>query len=892
MGSSPAIMTTKVRPDSPVALDILRALARSLTANFKLPLKWGESSCTDGNTIWIRPKLPYLSESKETWPVWFETLRGITAHEAFHILWSDFKAWERYLQDPDLTGYFHPEVIRGIGNSSEDARIELAGANAFPGTHNWLRTANLMAVAAYRVPKDRVAALLMGYVAYAVAGTLPRGYAEAWPEWVDWLDSVSDKMEQARQARTNAEALAICKEIVLTLKDHLPRYQKPEGDTGLRPEDILKGLRGNPTSGDTSGGDPRLKIRLKVRMPAGASAGGAESSPGEGGKEGASAQAGGKPGAGQGQPAGKSGSAGGQAGSPSGSGASGAKAQGAPGKDKGAAGPDSGSAGEPGTGKSGGGSSGETQAGAGASGKDEPGGAAAGSDEAGQGATGSAPSDSSGSAEAGRGDGTEGPGGQGTRSGGSGGDGAEERGDGEADVEMEVDYDDLPEELKEALRTYEAIRGAEEDATEGDGSEAGPASEAGDEPESGPETGAGEEDEAEPADGESAGGDAHPDHHSRPDPTGHGHQDADSGSLNGAPGGGHGATNDGVTMDSVEEPDPEEILRELIRIAETSATEALREDPIVLDEFDGFDPGSAARSVSGKVACHAGVRFKLEDPEPQVEVYQAARRMVAEVEPLLKTALKPLVAREASEMLGGLRRGSLDTARLWRVPALHDPKVMCNRRIPYNPALAVSLLLDSSGSMGSLTTVGGREMRRDDAVRLATVALTDVLEELGIPHAVTAFDADGHSVSSSIVTHRRLLRFGQKNNRESVVNFKARHSNRDGYSIRVVAEELKRRKEPVKMLMVLSDGQPASGGGYDSASTAATGVVDTALAVREAQAMGINVIGFYFGERDPHHLKIEVTMFGTDRLVVVSDLMTLPQDMAVVLKRIGSRFRN
>ena len=76
------------------------------------------------------------------------------------------------------------------------------------------------------------------------------------------------------------------------------------------------------------------------------------------------------------------------------------------------------------------------------------------------------------------------------------------------------------------------------------------------------------------------------------------------------------------------------------------------------------------------------------------------------------------------------------------------------------------------------------------------------------------------------------------------MNISARSNNFDGYSIRYASKMLQKRPEKNKLLIVISDGQPAANV-YDSYSN--IGVADTKDAVRQATADGVIVHGIAIG---------------------------------------------
>lgn len=158
---------------------------------------------------------------------------------------------------------------------------------------------------------------------------------------------------------------------------------------------------------------------------------------------------------------------------------------------------------------------------------------------------------------------------------------------------------------------------------------------------------------------------------------------------------------------------------------------------------------------------------------------------------------------------GGKQTGLLMGRRL-DAHALHrnDGKVFYKNALPNEtPELAVALLLDESGSMGG-----------DDRctyARASAIILYDFCQSLDIPMMVY-----GHSTSLNTVELYSYAEFDSFDHDDPyrMMDIGARRSNRDGAALRFVAEQLSKRPEPIKMLILVSDGQPADWGYSGSAA--------------------------------------------------------------------------
>ena len=108
-----------------------------------------------------------------------------------------------------------------------------------------------------------------------------------------------------------------------------------------------------------------------------------------------------------------------------------------------------------------------------------------------------------------------------------------------------------------------------------------------------------------------------------------------------------------------------------------------------------------------------------------------------------------------------------------------------------------------------------------------------------------------------------------------MMDIAARNNNRDGAALRFVAEQLSKRPESVKLLIVVSDGQPAdSGYGGSAAEEDLRGIK------QEYQRKGILFVAAAIGD-DKQNLE---RIYG-DAFLDISDLNQLPAKLTAVVKR-------
>ena len=134
---------------------------RGITDNYNNRLKFSSKTCTDGNLVQVNPSSPYIKnlpavkkvleymhqdqEEITEWTLLKIYTRGGIAHEAFHILFSDFKVMHQIKNDFLFEDEVHRQTIFKILNIIEDAYIEIAGINFLKGLEFYIEFSNLLA---------------------------------------------------------------------------------------------------------------------------------------------------------------------------------------------------------------------------------------------------------------------------------------------------------------------------------------------------------------------------------------------------------------------------------------------------------------------------------------------------------------------------------------------------------------------------------------------------------------------------------------------------------------------------------------------------------------------------------------------------------------------------
>lgn len=307
-----------------------------------------------------------------------------------------------------------------------------------------------------------------------------------------------------------------------------------------------------------------------------------------------------------------------------------------------------------------------------------------------------------------------------------------------------------------------------------------------------------------------------------------------------------------------------DIQRILDKMAEKEACTELENER--LRELNDF-----AQSVSyGDV--HSGVNIRInritDVDEELVDQYDAICAPLINISRQLK---KNLVKQLTEKRLGGKQTGLLMGRKL-DVHSIHrnDGKVFYKNTLPNEtPELSVALLLDESGSM--------RSCDRCTYARAAAIILYDFCQSLGIPIAIYGHSTGSGMKGESTVELYSYAEFDSydNNDKHRLMDISARRSNRDGAPLRFMAENLVKRLEEIKILILVSDGQPADSGYYGTAAEE-----DLRGIKKEYQRKGILFIAAAIGNDKENIQRI----YG-DSFMDITDLNQLPVKLTSIVKR-------
>jgi len=263
---------------------------------------------------------------------------------------------------------------------------------------------------------------------------------------------------------------------------------------------------------------------------------------------------------------------------------------------------------------------------------------------------------------------------------------------------------------------------------------------------------------------------------------------------------------------------------------------------------------------------HEGVSKKVhritEVSDEIKEMYHAISTPLLHISKLLQRSIK----QQLQDKRNGGKQTGLIMGRRLHAPALsrNDGRVFYKNSLPNNtPEISIGLLLDESGSMASCD--------RATYARAAAIILYDFCKALEIPVMVY-----GHSTCGGVDLYSYAeFEAIDRDDCYRMMDISARGSNRDGAALRFVAEQLSKRHEDIRILILVSDGQPADCGYSGTAAEE-----DLRGIKNEYARKGILFIAAAIGS-DKENIE---RIYG-DSFLDITDLTKLPYALTNVVKR-------
>lgn len=295
------------------------------------------------------------------------------------------------------------------------------------------------------------------------------------------------------------------------------------------------------------------------------------------------------------------------------------------------------------------------------------------------------------------------------------------------------------------------------------------------------------------------------------------------------------------------------------KVAERIAAAAMERD-LTSNLMMEIDQTAIGSSHSGKICAKRDLEVDASD----IKLYE---RQMEDVK-----AYSKRLQRRMSDALRDLQEGGVAHHKQFgnRIEAQYayrpDQKFYANKKLPQDwPSMAISILVDLSTSM--------RGERLNSAMK-ATMLLYDFATGLGIPVFVA-----GHNAVFGQVNYQIMADFEKvsENDKYRLAHMYLSGCNRDGAAIEVSSSLLAKRSEDVKLLFIISDGQP-NDGNYKG-ETAKKDIQDILTKYRRK---GITTFATAIGS-DKDKIK---AIYG-DGYLDITDLTQFPKQLTnMVVKRI------
>ncbi|WP_182101643.1 hypothetical protein [Niallia taxi] len=246
------------------------------------------------------------------------------------------------------------------------------------------------------------------------------------------------------------------------------------------------------------------------------------------------------------------------------------------------------------------------------------------------------------------------------------------------------------------------------------------------------------------------------------------------------------------------------------------------------------------------------------------------RPMVKPLGKTLKELLKPI----PDKKLKNQKQGGLKVSRVWRATTMDDPHIF-ERNRPGTPAKDASILFmnDCSGSTGCRIKSGSSETIIDQ-MRKNLILGVLAAEEAGISCGAYGFHEGRDTEIFPLKPFNRKLGEEEKSFLGGLSDLSG---NRDTLALQWSINQLEKRDESVKVLFMISDGQPCFSGQENEDTM-------TAL-VKQAHKKGIDVLCLYIGPLDSYAVDAVKRMY-PNGAIIVDNPAQLPRVMGMHVKRI------
>lgn len=266
---------------------------------------------------------------------------------------------------------------------------------------------------------------------------------------------------------------------------------------------------------------------------------------------------------------------------------------------------------------------------------------------------------------------------------------------------------------------------------------------------------------------------------------------------------------------------------------------------------------------------HAGIHVTVNRmcsvPDYLVKAYQSVAPPLLRVSKRLQKTIAPLLKEESE----GGKLKNLQFGKRLDTRALHheDGTFFTRTRLPSEEQkLAVGFLIDESGSMSCADRI--------TYARMTAIVLYDFCQSLQIPVTIYGHTTSDYGAGVDLYSYAEFDSI-DTSDRYRLMDMSARNGNRDGAALRYVAEHLCERPENQKLLIIISDGQPADTGYYGTEAEA-----DLRGIKKEYSKKGLILFAAAIGS-DKENIK----RIYQDGFLDITRLEELPKNMALLVKQ-------
>lgn len=290
----------------------------------------------------------------------------------------------------------------------------------------------------------------------------------------------------------------------------------------------------------------------------------------------------------------------------------------------------------------------------------------------------------------------------------------------------------------------------------------------------------------------------------------------------------------------------------------------------VIGKEKGFGAKSFGRQTEAVPlsGIHQGhtLYFNREEPGPlEWQAYEREKKEILETAGRMVQRLRPFLAEPENGWERGLARGKRVSQKGF---GRRDGRIFGRRNVPgEQKPLAVTVLLDESGSMIC-------EGRIDAAKRTALV-LYHFCRRLRIPIRILGHSTGRRGTGPESVELYGYTDFDSGDGKEEarLMRVRSRDCNRDGAALAYAGEELMKRTEEGRILIVVTDGCP-----WGQNYTGENAILDTREVRRKLTYKGIRVIAAAIGD-DREDIE---RIYGRD-FWNISDVKRLPDALASLI---------